>query len=97
MTGENVVRLVFRAERNKDAEVTAVYDEPLSDSSRVAILTVYAHMGQHGSGSLDWYRRTRAAKPEEYAPLLKEMQSIVKLSDPTATVVVGKRLAHLYD
>lgn len=36
----------------------------------------YAHVGQHCSCSLDWYRTTRPATPTEYADLLAELESI---------------------
>ena len=36
---------------------------------------IYVHIGQHGSASRSWYQRTRAAKPEEYADLRRELES----------------------
>jgi hypothetical protein len=38
--------------------------------------TCYARVGQHSSYSHGWYVKTRAAKPEEYAALLRELEQI---------------------
>ncbi len=37
--------------------------------------TCYAHVGQHSGCSMGWYHKTRAAKPEEYADLQRELES----------------------
>lgn len=34
----------------------------------------YAHVGQHGESSFEWYASTKAATPEQYAPLLSELR-----------------------
>lgn len=36
----------------------------------------YAHIGQHGTASLDYYWETKPANPEEYAELLAELRGI---------------------
>jgi hypothetical protein len=64
--------VVFRADRKKDPEITAVMPCEPADSDGV-YMTCYAHVGQHGSCSHTWYNRTRAAKPAEYAALLAEL------------------------
>lgn len=37
----------------------------------------YAHIGQHGEADLRILRNGRRATPDEYAPLLKELQDII--------------------
>jgi hypothetical protein len=72
---DEVTPVVFRRERRKDGEVTAVMPcEPADCNGRYT--TCYAHVGQHGSASMLWYYTTRAAKPDEYADLLKELESL---------------------
>lgn len=66
------VTVVFRRDRTKDGEVTAVM--PLLTHNG-HLVTCYAHVGQHGSASRGYIDRTRPATPEEYAPLLKELTS----------------------
>ena len=40
-------------------------------------MAYYAHVGQHGSCSYDWYiTDTKPAKPDEYANLKAELESI---------------------
>jgi hypothetical protein len=54
-------------------EVTAVFPcEPGTYSGRY--MSCYAHVGQHGQCGLGWYQRTRAATPEEYACLKRELE-----------------------
>jgi len=68
--------IIFRAERSGDfkGDVTAVF--PTEPGTNQFDFTVYAHVGQHGAGCSEWYRGTRAAKPAEYAPLLRELTGI---------------------
>jgi hypothetical protein len=81
-------RVIFRADRRKDFEVTAVLpDEPAAHG-----FVVYAHLGQHGHGSYMWYRTTRAATPEEYAYLLAELRSIYEAEPDAIRLVVRKRI-----
>lgn len=71
--------IVFRKSRRKEpegraAEVTAVFPcEPADYQGQ--LMTCYAHIGQHGGCDLGWYNQTRAAKPEEYADLKRELES----------------------
>jgi hypothetical protein len=92
--------VIFRRPRSKrDFEndgVTAVFPtEPHDVSGR--FMTCYAHVGQHGSCSWDWYHTTRPATPEEYADLLKELRGIYETSiceeDPIVTLVVRQRIS----
>jgi hypothetical protein len=64
--------VVFRKDRGKNPEITAVMPcEPADCDGRY--MTCYVHVGQHGSCGWEWYHRTRAAKPAEYADLLAEL------------------------
>lgn len=68
--------VLFRADRhNGELWITAVFPS-LIGTYDPATFTIYQHVGQHGSASFSWYRRTRPATPEEYAPLLAELQRI---------------------
>jgi hypothetical protein len=59
--------------RMGEGECVAVFPT-LED--RPGIVTCYAHIGQHGSCSRDWYFGTKKATPEQYAPLLAELRGI---------------------
>lgn len=76
MEERTAVKVSFRADKSgqfKDS-VTAVIED---GDGRGWVKTCYAHVGQHGTCHRDWYRdRTRPAKPEEYADLLKELEAI---------------------
>jgi hypothetical protein len=76
--------VIFRKDRNKRGEVTAVFPTLPADYLG-HMLTCYAHIGQHASCSWEWFRdRThRPATPDEYADLLAELHSIYgrKLSE----------------
>lgn len=65
---------VHRSPKKYGNEVTAVFPCEPSDYSGYT-MTCYAHVGQHGSCDFDWYYKTRAAKPEEYADLKRELES----------------------
>jgi len=70
------LKVVFRKERC--GEIVAVF--PIFDNHR-GHLRVYAHLGQHSAGSLEWYRTTKPASPEEY-----------KEGDEPVVLVPSKRL-----
>lgn len=87
----NTIRVIFRAERSGPfkGDVTAVFpDRPWNWRGD---LTCYAHIGQHSGCSLAWYRRTRPATPEEYAPLLADLRSIYETGADPARLVIAKR------
>lgn len=69
------VPVIFRAERSgaHQGEVTAVF--PTLPGTGPEDVTIYAHVGQHGTGARGWYRETRAATPGESAPLRRELES----------------------
>lgn len=83
MTERIPVRVLFRAD---GYGVTAVLD--IRDEA--PWLSVYAHEGQHSTGSIDWMRTTRPATPEEYASLLRELTAI------GYDVTIGRRLVNFY-
>lgn len=68
--------VLFRAERSGDfkGDVTAVFPT-LPGTNEFWTASCYAHIGQHGSCSKDWYWTTRPATPEEYASLKRELES----------------------
>jgi hypothetical protein len=68
--------VIFRAERSGPfkGDVTAVFPcEPATYQGPDC--TCYAHVGQHSGCAWSWYNKTRAAKPEEYAALQRELES----------------------
>lgn len=86
----DTIRVIFRAERSGPlkGDVTAVFP----DSPWMATyMTCYAHVGQHSGCSLAWYRTTRPATPEEYAPLLAELRGIYETGADPVRLVIAKR------
>jgi hypothetical protein len=86
--------VLFR--RDSEGRITAVFPTLPSDLSSTQ-LTVYEHVGQHGSACWDWLRRTRPAQPDEYASLLQELRSIYERSlapgDPVFRLKVCQRIS----
>jgi len=79
---ENETRVIFKkdkSERLTNGSIIAgdifacLLDVPTGNEYRV---TIYAHVGQHGEGSIDYCSSCKAATLEEYAPLLEELKSI---------------------
>lgn len=58
-----------------EGEVTAVFPT-LPGTNDPWSMTCYAHIGQHSSASIEWVRTAKPATPAQYAPLLRELQSI---------------------
>lgn len=87
----NTLRVIFRVDKSgpHKGEVTAVF--PDHEWSPWAKMSCYAHIGQHSGCSLGWYRKTRPAKHEEYAPLLRELRSIYETGPDAVALVVSKR------
>ena len=82
------LKVVFR--KDKCGEIVAVF--PIVENSQ-GHLRVYAHMGQHSAGSLEWYRTTKPASEEEYSSLLRELRGIYESTDDEPVVLVPvKRL-----
>src|ERR1700760_3682255 len=69
-----VVFRVHPSPKEHGSEVIAVFPcEPADMDGQT--MTCYAHVGQHGACSQDWYNQTRPARPEEYADLKAELES----------------------
>lgn len=85
IAAKDTVKVIFRKEKSGQFKgyVTAVF--PDTYDKRRGTFDTYAHVGQHSEGSLAWYQATIAAKPEEYAELLKELRSVY--DDATLKVV----------
>jgi hypothetical protein len=79
--------VLFRADRKKQPEIMAVF--PSECGTNEYDMTCYAHVGQHGSCTRQWYNRTRKAKPHEYADLLAELRGIYA---PEYELVVRQRI-----
>jgi hypothetical protein len=59
--------------RKSDGEIVAVFPTlPANDLHMVC----YAHVGQHGECSHEWYRTTKSASEPEYASLKRELEAI---------------------
>lgn len=92
-----VLPVIFRAEKSGDfkGSVTAVFPTLPADMWGLQ-LTIYARVGQHGGASLDWYWKTRKARPEEYADLLRELRGIYETSlcpgDPVFSLKVYQKM-----
>lgn len=72
---DDVTPVLFRADtENGTTYITAVFPTD-PGTNDFGTMSCYAHIGQHGSCSLGWYRETRAAKPEEYEPLKRELEA----------------------
>lgn len=97
MTRESLP-VIFRAERSGKfkGHVTAVFPT-LSGTPDPYSFTVYAHVGQHGTGSKEWYWITRAAKPAEYADLLAELRRIYETGDDAVSLMVAHRFTRHHD
>lgn len=70
--------VIFKKHYDRDVRewfVTAFFPtEPSSYDG--STMTCYAHVGQHGGASLDFFWLGKKCKPEEYADLLKELRGI---------------------
>lgn len=84
-----VLPILFRVDRS-DKGVFAVFPTLPGTNARDTC-TLYAHVGQHHSGS-DAYivELSRPAKPDEYVPLLRELTQIY---DDCALKIVS-RITH---
>lgn len=67
--------VIFRATRSGlfKGVVTAVFPCDAGDVAGDTI-SCFEHIGQHSACSTEWYNATRAAKPDEYAGLIKELE-----------------------
>jgi hypothetical protein len=77
--------------------VTAVFPSQRGTHNTDTAMS-YAHIGQHGVCSRDWYTGcTRAATPEEYAPLLAELRRIYETGPDAVKLRVVKRWTARHD
>jgi hypothetical protein len=74
--------VLFRVEKKGDFKgaLTAVFPT-IPGTNDPYSFTVYAHVGQHSTGSHGWYVETRAATVEEYTDLAQELERIGYLLD----------------
>lgn len=85
------IRVIFRADKYPRHHIEPIITAVFDDTQQWPMLTVYEHVGQHGTADPSWMARaTRAAYPSEYAPLLAELRS------RGYDVTVGKRLVRFY-
>ena len=65
------MKVIFRKER-QTGEVIAFFPETYKDGT----LMCYAHVGQHSTAELTYYRTTIKAKPLEFKELEKELMEL---------------------
>lgn len=70
---EDKTKVIFRKEL-KDGDIIAVFPEDKQDNNMIGC---YAHIGQHSTMSLDYYKETVPATPEEYKDLKAELENVV--------------------
>lgn len=73
---DDVTVVFFVKEPNEytdEEEITAVFPNDIWNKN--GDVTVYAHMGQHSSGDLDYLLTLPEANPQEYSDLLQELKS----------------------
>lgn len=70
---EEKTKVIFRKEL-EDGDIIAVFPEDKQDNGMIGC---YAHSGQHSTMSLDYYKETVPATPEEYKDLKAELENIV--------------------
>lgn len=83
--------VIFRKERGKNGEVTAVFPAMPQDAGG-HFMTCYAHIGQHSGCSFGWYWNTRAATPEDYGDLLAELRTIYEHGEDPVELVIYRRI-----
>lgn len=83
--------VLFRRDRTKDFEVTAVFPTMPADDGGT-LMTCYAHVGQHSGCSHGWYANTMPAAPADYADLLAELKRIYETGEDAVTLHVFRRI-----
>lgn len=68
----NATKVIFRKFRD-DGTVIAIFPEIKEGPY---LVSCYMHLGQHGATTTDIISLSAPAKPEEYAALARELQSI---------------------
>ena len=64
-------KVIYR--KDEDGNILAFLPEI---SANVGNIMCYAHTGQHGEATLEYYQSTKEATPNEYKELHKELQGI---------------------
>ena len=68
--------VIFKKDR-RDGEVVAFFPDTINDGSvNPGNIMCYAHNGQHGEASIDYFHECRPCSEEEYADLLTELEGI---------------------
>jgi len=95
--------VIFRTHRHGEYKgvVTAVFPT-LPGTPDPWSFTVYEHVGQHSDASKAWYLTTCAAKPEQFADLLRELRGIYETPDsaweiPPVNLQVAQRFTRHHD
>lgn len=65
------LKVIYR--KDSDGKIIAFLPEL---SANVGNIVCYAHIGQHGEASIEYYHGTEKALPSEYEPLHKELKRI---------------------
>ena len=65
------VKVIFR--KDEGGEVVAFLPELPAARGNIVC---YAHIGQHGEASMDYYNSTQTASPEEYNALYEELKAV---------------------
>jgi hypothetical protein len=70
---KEITKVIFK--KWPDGDVIAVFPE-LPGTIQWLFCMCYEHVGQHGSANVELMRSLAPAKPEEYADLKEELESI---------------------
>ena len=71
---QHKTKVIFR--KFSDGDIIALMPELPGNYNPYMTCESYMHIGQHGGASVDLTNVTIPAKPEEYASLLSELESI---------------------
>jgi hypothetical protein len=86
------LRVIFR--KFADGDVIAIFPELAGTNDPWTCLD-YMHIGQHGSGDVDFYSTLKPATPAEYAPLYNELRGIYETGKDAVELKVAKRFSRL--
>lgn len=73
--GPELTPVLFRMERNEGRGESCLAVFPTVPEDESGKMSCYSHVGQHASVDYGYYLKTRAATPEEYAELKRELES----------------------
>ena len=74
MNKTNKTRVIFKKLENGD--VIALFPELAGGMNPYSTCESYMHVGQHGASSIELKAELKHAKPEEYASLKAELESL---------------------